>query len=385
VLHSLLARVVALFVLLFGAASASAHPPEAAIAQVTLTRDGRLSIVLDHDALAFALVETPTKIDDEPMYRLLRGSDADIVQAFVDGRERMAEQLGVVADGRAIALTITEAPTLERLREWAAGTPDQRLPLRLRFAAEGDVPLATKAIVLKFPPILGQVIVSLQLPGAEPVAVPIAESGVSPTFDVEAPLPAWRIAWNFAVFGFTHILPGGLDHCFFVIGLFLLVPRFKTVLWQISAFTVAHTITLTLTALHIIGLAAARSLSRRSRRRSHSSASRTCVRRKCIRGASASRSCSDWCTAWASRRRSTRRASHRAIWWRASRISPSAWRRVTSRCWRWRSSRSGGFREQAVVQGPRHDSAVVRHCARRALLDRRANRRLKDHFFMMNK
>ncbi len=44
--------------------------------------------------------------------------------------------------------------------------------------------------------------------------------------------------------GYTHILPLGLDHILFVLGLFLLNPKLKPILWQATAFTVAHTITL---------------------------------------------------------------------------------------------------------------------------------------------
>ncbi len=44
--------------------------------------------------------------------------------------------------------------------------------------------------------------------------------------------------------GYTHILPLGLDHILFVLSLFLLNPKLKPILWQATAFTVAHTITL---------------------------------------------------------------------------------------------------------------------------------------------
>lgn len=52
--------------------------------------------------------------------------------------------------------------------------------------------------------------------------------------------------------GFTHILPLGLDHILFVLGLFLLNPKIKPVLWQATAFTVAHTITLGLAIYGVI-------------------------------------------------------------------------------------------------------------------------------------
>ena len=39
--------------------------------------------------------------------------------------------------------------------------------------------------------------------------------------------------------GFTHILPKGLDHILFVVGLFLLGTRWRPLLLQITLFTVA--------------------------------------------------------------------------------------------------------------------------------------------------
>ena len=52
--------------------------------------------------------------------------------------------------------------------------------------------------------------------------------------------------------GFTHILPLGLDHILFVLCLFLLNPQLKPILWQATAFTVAHTITLGLSIYKVI-------------------------------------------------------------------------------------------------------------------------------------
>jgi hypothetical protein len=52
--------------------------------------------------------------------------------------------------------------------------------------------------------------------------------------------------------GFTHILPEGFDHILFVVGLCLLTNKFKAILWQATAFTVAHSITLALSMKNII-------------------------------------------------------------------------------------------------------------------------------------
>lgn len=61
-------------------------------------------------------------------------------------------------------------------------------------------------------------------------------------------------AWRYLALGFTHIVPHGLDHMLFVLGIFLFSRRLRTVLWQVSAFTVAHSLTL---GLSIYGLIAA--------------------------------------------------------------------------------------------------------------------------------
>lgn len=53
---------------------------------------------------------------------------------------------------------------------------------------------------------------------------------------------------NFMNIGIGHILPGGLDHILFVLALFLSSRRLRSLVIQISTFTVAHTATLGLVA-----------------------------------------------------------------------------------------------------------------------------------------
>lgn len=52
--------------------------------------------------------------------------------------------------------------------------------------------------------------------------------------------------------GFEHILPMGVDHILFVLALFLSSRRVRPLIWQISAFTIAHTATLGLAAAGMI-------------------------------------------------------------------------------------------------------------------------------------
>ncbi len=52
--------------------------------------------------------------------------------------------------------------------------------------------------------------------------------------------------------GVQHILPDGLDHILFVLAIFLASIRFRALIIQVSAFTVAHTATLALAASGVI-------------------------------------------------------------------------------------------------------------------------------------
>jgi hydrogenase/urease accessory protein HupE len=62
----------------------------------------------------------------------------------------------------------------------------------------------------------------------------------------------WNTFVDFLRYGFTHVLPEGLDHILFVLGLFLLSRSWKPVLTQVTAFTLAHSLTLGLAAAGMI-------------------------------------------------------------------------------------------------------------------------------------
>jgi hydrogenase/urease accessory protein HupE len=59
---------------------------------------------------------------------------------------------------------------------------------------------------------------------------------------------------QYLALGFTHIIPEGLDHILFVLGMFLLTKRARDVLAQVTAFTVAHSITLGLAMYGLVSV-----------------------------------------------------------------------------------------------------------------------------------
>ena len=75
--------------------------------------------------------------------------------------------------------------------------------------------------------------------GVEKEAEPVTETG---SLSVSA------LLW----LGFRHIVPEGFDHVLFIIALFLPVPRFRPLVAQATAFTLAHSITLGLAMAGVV-------------------------------------------------------------------------------------------------------------------------------------
>jgi len=65
-----------------------------------------------------------------------------------------------------------------------------------------------------------------------------------------------QVVTTYLVSGFEHILPKGLDHILFILGIFLLSTQIKPLVWQVTMFTIAHTITLGLSMNGILNLPA---------------------------------------------------------------------------------------------------------------------------------
>lgn len=65
----------------------------------------------------------------------------------------------------------------------------------------------------------------------------------SPQFEVRASAGTSEIAWSYTILGVEHIL-AGIDHLLFVFALLLVVSGGKRIVATVTAFTIAHSITL---------------------------------------------------------------------------------------------------------------------------------------------
>jgi hypothetical protein len=137
----------------------------------------------------------------------------------------------------------------------AAAVPDApELTLRLR----GEIPGGARTFTWQNAGAPGSYMLTIRVEGDEQTARRWIEGPAeSEPFILETdivPMTRRQVVATYLKLGFTHILPKGADHILFVLGIFLLSIHLKPILMQVTAFTVAHTITLALTIYGVVSL-----------------------------------------------------------------------------------------------------------------------------------
>ena len=128
--------------------------------------------------------------------------------------------------------------------------------LIVRFS--GTVPPGAKTFTWSNAVRLGSYMLTIRQDGQDQAARQwiegAAESVRFPLGAGIAPMTRAEVVRGYLRLGYSHILPKGTDHILFVCGIFLLAVRLRPVLLQVSAFTLAHTLTLALTVYGFVAL-----------------------------------------------------------------------------------------------------------------------------------
>jgi hypothetical protein len=238
----------------FAVARPSAHELERTRVSLAFQPDGRFALEIANDP-QWLLLRLEPFLSDYPDIPAREGSDApqpaqrdarlailapvmrDRFVLFVDGREIRPDD--VVYEPPFTPTAEDGTPSPGRYRMHGRVPPDARL-LRWFYGIVADpYPLVIERAD-------GQTYT--EWIGGTVWSRPIDLTGqfVPPT--------RREIVRQYLVLGYTHILPKGLDHILFVLGLFLLSARLRPVLWQVTAFTVAHSITLGLSIYGVVSL-----------------------------------------------------------------------------------------------------------------------------------
>jgi len=238
--------VLAVLGVLFAASPAQAHELGKVQVYATFLKDGtyRIDVPIDPEhlrpgdeggpagATRYGAIAGLASKTDRQLGRFLR--------SFVDSAT-------ISFDGRPVEPEVAIAPP-------DPDAPPGRTTLRLH----GPIPGGARAFAWTNAMALGSYPLVLQNEGDESAVWQWLEKGAtSPTFSLaEAVVPPTRleVVRLYLKLGFTHIVPEGPDHILFVLGIFLLSRRLKPILKQVTAFTVAHTLTLGLSIYGVVSL-----------------------------------------------------------------------------------------------------------------------------------
>jgi len=191
-------------------------------------------------------------------YDRLRELEAPaLAQAFEPFRQKMLEAIELRLDGRPaqVEITTVEIPV-------PGYTKVPRISL---IVLEGDIPVDTETLSWYYPAAFGDNAVRVRQVDERNAQWHwsswqwIREDRASEAFsltEVFTQPDFLTVVVDYVGAGFDHIIPKGLDHILFVLGLFLFSTRMRPLLWQITMFTVAHSITLAMAMTGVIELPA---------------------------------------------------------------------------------------------------------------------------------
>ncbi|MDQ2092795.1 HupE/UreJ family protein [Rhodalgimonas zhirmunskyi] len=176
-------------------------------------------------------------------YDALRAlSPEALLDRFRAGQGALSAKLHLLADGEEVPLVYQEAEVFD------PGNPEIARQTRLIYSA--PLPAGTTMLRTGWAPEYGTLVVR-QNGVAEPFTGTVTGGAMTGPFHAAGgdARSGWAAFAEYIPIGFDHIVPKGLDHILFVLGVFLLAARWRPILWQVTAFTLAHTITLAAGAL----------------------------------------------------------------------------------------------------------------------------------------
>jgi hydrogenase/urease accessory protein HupE len=254
-MHRLFA-ICSLWFLAMLSGSVLAHEIRPAIVNVNFTADGRYEIEVSANLEAVLAGVSPIHQDtnespNAQAYNSMRALSPDKLRARFKAYEPdFLNGITIEFDGQRMmpAVVMSDVPEVG----------DTRLARISRVHLSGALPPGARVFRWAYAPGFGNSI--LRLPGDTPgavVALWLTHGDKSDPYILGVglkPMTRFETIKQYTALGFTHILPKGLDHILFVLGLFLLATRWKPLLWQVTSFTVAHSITLGLSMYGVFSL-----------------------------------------------------------------------------------------------------------------------------------
>ena len=234
--------------------TAAAHEIRPAIVSATFTPERyQIAIVANLEALLAGIGPAHQDSDESPsaaQYNQLRALPADGLRARMEEfAPRWLEGIRVEFDGTRVR------PQIDAIDIPPPGDLSLARLSTVRLA--GPIPPGAQKFRWQYAAEFGSSVLRVKRAGDDEIVGTWLKDGAAsePTpLSGAAGKSTAEIFLEYVRLGFTHILPQGLDHILFVLGLYLLSTRWKPLLVQVTAFTIAHSITLGLGLYGVINL-----------------------------------------------------------------------------------------------------------------------------------
>ncbi|MDG2155866.1 MAG: HupE/UreJ family protein [Gammaproteobacteria bacterium] len=237
---------------------AIAHEVVPAIYTINLQADGTYTIqsrlnmealVAEIDPALSDTSESPNAALYDSLRELAPEDFAAQIEAFIP---RWVEGIRLDFDGE-LSVPVFESASVPVAEDASV----QRLST---VVLRGNIPRGAKDFTWQYDPFFGESAVRVGFSDDEAVQAQFLQPGELskpfPLGDSLQPKSRSEVAAEYVGLGFTHILPKGADHILFVLGIFLFSLHLRPLLLQVTAFTVAHSITLGLSLYGYIALPA---------------------------------------------------------------------------------------------------------------------------------
>jgi len=244
--------------------ASSADVVKPALTEIKVYADGRVAIEIrtSLEALLTGIDGRYRNTQEAPnaeAYDEFRVQSAEqLADSFAGFHERFVEGVNLVADGGQIALVITSIDIPE--------PGYTKVPRTSTIHLAGQLPSQQKSLQWYYPAAFGDHAVRVKLIDEARDFWHwsdyqwIRDDRLSEPFAIDAVIQAdswFSVFYTYIEAGYLHILPWGMDHILFILGLFLMSQWLRPLLWQVTMFTLAHSITLSLAALGYINLPSA--------------------------------------------------------------------------------------------------------------------------------
>lgn len=248
-------------VLLHCAMDARAHDVDLTRVQVSFDGSGRFTVDMIYDVHAFLAGVRPEHLAPEDIERVHIMAGQELEQRTEELREYLRRRVRLRFDDTVTPYEIA-FPDVDPIPPPAdpEDTPQQKhaSPISRIVRLAGDVPDGAKEFVFWASKSFGNIILEfVDTDGRLLHQLRLEKGDRSRPYDLtrtSEPIGRGQIAWDYLVLGFEHILPEGPDHILFVLGLFLLTVQLRPLIWQVTMFTLAHSVTLALSTYGVIRL-----------------------------------------------------------------------------------------------------------------------------------